>query len=204
MSKPFAFPIIVLAAGQSSRMQGADKLMEVVEGLPLLRRQAMIARAATSSQLLIALPPAPHPRYGALEGLDAATVVVHDSAEGMNASLRTAFGTLEGGTDHAMLLLADMPDLTVDDLRTVAKSVTQNQDARVWRGTTSDGVPGHPIVFHHSLFGAFAELTGDSGGKDVIIRAKDHVHLVPLPGNNARLDLDTPEAWAAWRKANDT
>ncbi|PJE36025.1 nucleotidyltransferase family protein, partial [Pseudooceanicola lipolyticus] len=27
----------------------------------------------------------------------------------------------------------------------------------------------------------------------------DRVQLVPLPGQRARADLDTPEDWAAWR-----
>ena len=37
------FPILILAAGQSRRMRGRDKLMEVVEGQPLIRRQAEMA-----------------------------------------------------------------------------------------------------------------------------------------------------------------
>ncbi|WP_370741664.1 NTP transferase domain-containing protein, partial [Pseudooceanicola lipolyticus] len=48
-------PILLLAAGQSARMRGRDKLMERVEGRPLIRRQADIARAATSGPVIVAL-----------------------------------------------------------------------------------------------------------------------------------------------------
>ena len=62
-------PIILLAAGQSSRMRGRDKLLEMVDGQPLLRRQAAMALAVTDAPVLVALPAAPHPRYDAIEGL---------------------------------------------------------------------------------------------------------------------------------------
>jgi len=39
-------PIILLAAGKSSRMGGKDKLMQPVDGQPLLRRSALIAHSA--------------------------------------------------------------------------------------------------------------------------------------------------------------
>lgn len=202
MDTQFAFPIILLAAGQSRRMRGRDKLLEDVDGKPLLRHQADKAHAATSSRVLIALPPVPHPRYAALEGLDVTTVPVPDAAEGMNASLRQAFAALPEGTTQAMVLLADLPDLTVDDLKTVACAVQTHPHARVWRGATAQNAPGHPIVFDHTLFPAFADLEGDNGGKKVIAQAGDLVHLVALQGDRARKDLDTPEAWADWRRSS--
>ena len=81
-------PIILLAAGQSSRMGGKDKLLQIVDGQTLLRRSALIARCA--APMIVALPPAPHPRYDALDGLDLRCVEIPDASEGMNASLRGA------------------------------------------------------------------------------------------------------------------
>ena len=192
-------PIILLAAGQSSRMRGRDKLLEEVEGQPLLRRQAAMARRATSGPVLVALPPAPHPRYGALDDLDVTPLPVPDAAEGMNASLRTALAALPGDAGAAMLLLGDLPELKADDLARVAEAVNLASGTLIWRGTTEDGRPGHPIVFAAPLFPAFAALTGDTGGREVVAQAGDRIDLIPLPGNRARLDLDTPEEWEAWR-----
>ena len=193
------FPIIVLAAGASRRMRGRDKLLEDVDGEPLLRQQARKALAVTSGPVLIALPPAPHPRYAALDGLTVQIVPVPDAAEGMNASLRAAFSALPADAKAAMLLLGDLPDLTSDDLRDVANAVDLSTETLVWRGATANGAPGHPIVFNAALFGVFATLKGDGGGREVIAQAKGHVQLVPLPADRARNDLDTPEEWAEWR-----
>lgn len=192
-------PVILLAAGHSARMRGRDKLMEEVEGMPLIRRQVRMARRVTAAPVIVALPPRPHGRYEALAGLDATLLEVPEAAEGMNASLRAGFAALPGGTKAAMLLLGDLPELTENDLNSVLQSVDLNSENLIWRGATDTLDPGHPIVFAAPLFPVFATLVGDGGGREVVAQAKGRVHLVPLPGNRARRDLDTPEDWAAWR-----
>lgn len=192
-------PVILLAAGQSRRMGGTDKLLETIDGEPMLRRQARMARAATLGPVLVALPPPPHPRHAALEGLDLQIVPVPDAAEGINASLRAAVAALPKTARAAMVVLADLPDLTTYDLRTVLQDIDLNSEILIWRGATKDGAPGHPVVFSAPLFARIAELSGDSGTKDIMADAADRIKLVPLPGQRARTDLDTPEDWAAWR-----
>ena len=111
-------PVLILAAGASSRMRGRDKLAMVIDGVALLRRQAVMA-LEVSDDVRIALPPPPHPRYDLVRDLDVTCVTVPDAAEGMSASLRALFATLEKDGDHALILLADLPDITSSDLRTV-------------------------------------------------------------------------------------
>lgn len=193
------FPIILLAAGASSRMRGRDKLMQDVAGQPLLQRSAGRARAATTGTVLVALPPQPHPRYATLAGMDVTPIPVPDAGEGMNASLRTAVAALPATASAAMVLLADLPDLTSQDLCTLGHAVDLASPTQVWRATTQDGKPGHPTVFAAALFESLRALTGDTGARDVIQMAQEHVAHIPLPGTRARRDLDTPEAWALWR-----
>lgn len=193
-------PILILAAGAASRMRGTDKLMQDVDGQPLLGRLIKIAQSV-SDDVRVALPTEPHPRHRLVAETAARPITVHDAAEGMGASLRTIFATLEPQDRHAMLLLGDLPDITENDLRTVQKATRTHPGALIWRGATEDGRGGHPIIFERTLFPAFAKLRGDDGGRDIVKQAGDRVHLVPLPGKRARLDLDTPEDWAAWRAA---
>ncbi|MEY8838401.1 NTP transferase domain-containing protein [Cribrihabitans sp. XS_ASV171] len=190
-------PIILLAAGRSSRMGGADKLLQDIDGVPLLRRAALIALGA--GPVRVAVPPLPHPRYAALAGLEVGIVPVPDADEGMNASLRRAIADLPRDTQAAMVLLADLPDLTTEDLTTVMHAVDPGSATRIWRGATEEGAPGHPVVFHSALFPELLALEGDSGAQSVVTRNADAMQLINLPGQRARLDLDTPEAWANWR-----
>lgn len=190
-------PVILLAAGAARRMRGRDKLMEEVDGQPLLRRQARLAQGV--GPVIVALPPAPHPRYTALSGLEVTALPVPDAAQGMGVSLARAVAALPPGSRAVMVMLADMPDLQPEDLARLAKAVDLKSDILIWRGTTEDGAPGHPIVFAAPLFDALKRLEGDDGGRAVVQAAGDRVEFIPLPGQRARLDLDTPEDWTAWR-----
>ncbi|SHI61766.1 CTP:molybdopterin cytidylyltransferase MocA [Ruegeria lacuscaerulensis ITI-1157] len=192
-------PIILLAAGQSSRMGGADKLMRPIDGVPLLRRSAMIANQI--GPVVVALPPAPHPRYEVLRDLDVRLAEITDAAEGMNASLRGALSHIPETARAAMVLLADLPDLTAEDLRAVLASTDRFPNNLIWRGACADGTPGHPVIFDRTLFAELRSLEGDGGAQNVVRAHKSRVHLHPLPGRHAVFDLDTPQDWAAWEAA---
>ncbi len=98
-----------------------------------------------------------------------------------------------------MILPADMPELTADDLKTMWAA---HQPHAIARGTSATGQPGHPVIFPKDLFRELETLRGDEGAKSVLVRHRQRLDLVPLPGEHALTDLDTPEAWAAWRAAH--
>ena len=190
-------PILILAAGTSSRMRGRDKLLEDVGGVPLLLHVASQA-LATGHPVFAVLPGPDHPRYDLLKD---ANVICFDAPE----SKIGLGGTMRGGVkrlppcDAFMLVLADLPDLETSDFNAVFAARQASPHKRIWRGATENGKPGHPILFDKALRPEFDSLTGDSGGRPIVERYEDQTDLVLLPGNRARLDLDTPEEWAAWR-----
>ncbi len=194
----FDIPILILAAGQSRRMRGTDKLLEPVDDIPLLRRQAKAARAVTRSRVIVTVPPAPHARHDVLEGLDVELLSVPDADEGISASLRSGVAELEEAP-ALMILLGDLPELTANDLRRVMSAVDLAGDTLIWRGATLEGKPGHPIVIRSTLYDGFLGLDGDNGGKDILSSRRHKMHLVKLAGERALRDLDTPEEWSQWR-----
>ncbi|WP_238365402.1 nucleotidyltransferase family protein [Mesobacterium pallidum] len=192
--------ILIPAAGRSSRMGGTDKLMERVGDTPLLARQ--VARAlATGAQVLVTLNSDFPARATALPP-GAATALIPDAAEGLAASLRAGARHARAMTPRPtalMVLLPDLPDLTTDDLDTLLTAHAKAPD-HIHQATAADGTPGHPVIFPAHLFAEFAGLTGDQGAKPLMQCAK--IHHTALPGTHATRDLDTPEAWAAWRAEN--
>ena len=194
------FLILIPAAGTSSRMRGADKLLEAVEGIAILRRQALIAKAACG-RVLVTLPEGAavtEPRRFALEGVDVAIAALPDAAEGMAASLRHgAKVALEAGLG-LLVLPADMPEIAVADLRDLMSAQDHRPDAIV-RAVTRDGRPGHPVLFPMARLREFADLRGDEGARSIVQARPSEVVNVTLKGERALIDLDTPEDWAAWR-----
>lgn len=189
--------ILIPAAGASSRMRGRDKLLEQVDGQPLLARQARMA-LASGARVLVTVPPGDTARRAVLEPSDRLTVQdVPQAAEGIAASLRAgARWAQERGATGLMVLLADLPDLQQDDLAQMLAAFSR-QPERAIRAVACAGRPGHPVIFPARLFAALAQVTGDRGARAVL--AREEVTALPLPENRATTDLDTPEAWAAWR-----
>ncbi len=191
--------ILILAAGASSRMAPRDKLLEEIGGEPLLRRVARRA-VETGAPVIVVLPPDRPLRAQALYGLPLTCVIAPDAANGMTASLRAGIAALPPGTPGAMILPADMPGPTTEDLRQMLDLFDAHPQT-ILRATAEDGREGHPAVFPADLFGALRELTGDEGGRSVLKANRHRLRLVPLPGDRAVLDLDTPEDWAAFRSS---
>ena len=107
-STPPRVAALVLAAGAARRMRGRDKLLEVVDGRPLLRAVAEAALTSRAASVLVVLPPDLPARTDALAGLAVDIVEAPDWAEGMAASIRAGLAAAEG-SDAVVLLLADMP-----------------------------------------------------------------------------------------------
>ncbi|MCA3487931.1 MAG: nucleotidyltransferase family protein [Rhodobacter sp.] len=189
--------ILLLAAGSSSRMRGADKLMEPVEGVPLLLRQARVA-LATGAPVIVTLPLDRPARNAALAGLDLMTVPVPDAAQGLSASIRA--GVRAAGARPVLVLLADLPEITTDDLSRLLARHAAISDL-ILHGTAADGTPGHPVLFPVWALPGLAVLTGDSGARDLLRQHRDRTEFIALPARHAVTDLDTPEDWAAWRAA---
>jgi CTP:molybdopterin cytidylyltransferase MocA len=190
--------ILIPAAGFARRMRGADKLLEPVAGETMLHRQARLA-LATGAPVLVTLPPDPGARARALDGLAVARVPVRDPGEGMAASIRAGVAAVPDGAAGLMILLADLPDLEANDLTALIAAFLDDPARPILRATSATGAPGHPVIFPADLFGDLAQVTGDAGARSVVAHHRDRLRDIALPGDRAVTDLDTPEAWAAWR-----
>lgn len=186
--------ILIPAAGAALRMRGGDKLLELVDTEPMLRRQAQLARSVCN-KVIVTLRVNDLARMQALAGLDLTLLPVPDAAEGMAASIRAGAAAAQGAL---MILPGDMPELDAADLAVMIGAFDQRPDA-ILRGASADGRPGHPVIFPADLRSALQDLRGDEGARSVLIRHHARVQLIALPDQHALTDLDTPEAWAAWR-----
>lgn len=191
-----AATLLLLAAGRSTRMRGADKMLEPVPGpfgdQPLLH--AMARRCLRAGATRVVLGPDQASRRTLLDGLDV-EVLEAPAGAGMAASIVTGSEGLDG---PVLVVLADMPDVTASDLHLIL-SLSAQAPGAILRAAGEDGTPGHPVLFPADLVPELRDLSGDTGARDVLQRHKNRVHLVPLADTRALTDLDTPEDWAAWR-----
>ncbi|MBO6897309.1 MAG: nucleotidyltransferase family protein [Shimia sp.] len=190
--------ILLLAAGEASRMRGGDKLLEEIDGVPLLRKLTKDARSVADN-VMVCLREEDNLRRSVLDDLNCRFVAVPDASKGMAHSLRAGVAELSTTTTAVMVVPADMPDITRADLAKMLRS-HQDQPEAILRASTKDQQAGHPVLFPKRLFGALEKLSGDVGAREVLRRHANEILRVQLPGTNALTDLDTPEDWLEWRQ----
>ncbi len=193
-----AIPIVILAAGASARMGEEDKLLQIVDGQDLL--SLVTGRAvSTGSPVFVTLATERMHIAAAIAHHPVTIVPVAEAARGVSESLKAGIRSLPEGVPGVLVMLADMPEITRDDLLQMMTHFAELGGRRVVRAADAQGTPGNPVILPARLFPEVARLSGDIGARDLIRR--EDVNLVILPGARATTDLDTPEDWVAWRRS---
>lgn len=192
--------VLLLAAGASSRMGGDDKLLQDVDGQPLLRHCANVALSSQAGRVNVVLPPDHAGRIAAIRGLKVNTIFSPDWRDGMSASIRAGLGQVSPDCDGVIIALADMPEITADHLNRLIAAFSPQDAREICRAVADDGTPGHPVLFGRRFFEALTGLHGDRGARDVLADGGEFMVDVATPGRGALVDLDTPQDWEKWRE----
>jgi len=186
-----AVAIAVLAAGRSSRMGGANKLLATFDGVPLIRRSAELAVQAGGEPVIAVLGYMAQECSAALDGLPVNIVLNTDHASGLASSLHAAIRHVPASSDGVMIMLADMPALSASDLQTMIRQFQGVGGQTVVRATFK-GKRGNPVILPRFLFDEVFTLAGDVGARHLVERGDIPVIDVEL-GEAAAIDVDTPD-----------
>ena len=193
---------LVLAAGRSTRMGGANKLLVPVEGRPMVARAVETLTAVPGvAPVLVVTGHRGGAVAAALEGLAVRRVHHPGHARGMGTSLAAgaaALAELDPPADAALVALGDMPGVRPGDVAALVASF-RDDPGRGIRVPVHGGRRGHPVLFAARFFPEFRHLTGDAGARRVLDAHPDEVVEVPAEGAGVLLDVDTPAALEALR-----
>ena len=180
---------VVLAAGTSSRM-GRNKLLLEVAGQSVLRRAVLTAVEAGLDPVLVVLGHESERARAEIDGLRCEVVVNPGYQEGIHSSLRTGIGAVPERCEAAVVLLADMPLVEAQMIRTLMERHETERPALVV--SDYEGVDAPPILYDRRLFGELRVLEGEGCGKRVVKRHTAEAVRVRWPAR-ALTDLDLPE-----------
>jgi len=186
---------VILAAGQARRMgEGRPhKLLAEFGGVPLIRRSVMTAIGSRSASVIVVTGHRKSEIESALSGLDVTIAHNPDYASGMASSLATGFSVEHArDADGILVMLADMPGVSSDDLDKLMAAFRQSDGQSIIRAV-SRGKRGNPVILPKSLFDAVLRLEGDVGARHIIETSGVPVVDIDI-GDAAHLDVDTPEA----------
>jgi molybdenum cofactor cytidylyltransferase len=189
---------IVLAAGKSSRMRGANKLLAEVDGTAMVVRAVDTALASKARPVVVVTGNDAERVTAVLAGKPVTVIHNPDYADGISTSLKRGLAALPADVDGALICLADMPRLapaTLDRLIAAFNPV----EGRAICLPTWNGKRGNPVLWARRFFPEMAELAGDVGARHLIGEHADLVCEVSMPDDSILTDIDTPEALAALR-----
>jgi len=192
--------IIMLAAGASSRMMSADKLLEKIDDIPLLRHATTQALTSRAQTVIVVLRPRDGERRACLHGTKARLVKNPDWQNGMASSIATGLRACPPSITAAVIALADMPDIKSQDYNCLIDTFKASSEESIIRASSQSGRHGHPVLFPRRYFPALQGLHGDRGAKEILHKHADQVIAVCLHADSALTDLDTPEDWQAYRQ----
>ncbi|HEY0596656.1 nucleotidyltransferase family protein [Sphingopyxis sp.] len=177
--------VVLLAAGRSRRFGSDDKLLAPVAGVPLAFHAAMRIAELAPGRRIAVCPDADGVLAQRLIALGFEIVVNADAAAGLSRSLACGIAVAARGTEAAALVvLADMPFVTAEHLRTLLARFDPSAAPVVASTDGRTAMP--PALFGRSLFGALQAGAGDRGGKALLEGA---TLVTAPPGELADIDL---------------
>jgi molybdenum cofactor cytidylyltransferase len=193
---------IVLAAGRSTRMGGPNKLLEEINGRPLVRIAAEQLIASQARPVIVVTGHQRERVERALAGLPVKLVHNGDFAEGLSTSLKAAINMVPAEADGAVVTLGDMPQVSARLIDRLIAAFDPAHGAFVVVPTL-DGKRGNPVLWSRRFFPDLMALDGDIGARHLIATYAEAVTEVPVADAAALTDVDTPEALIAVRAAMD-
>ena len=179
--------IIILAAGESSRLGQPKQLVEW-RGKPLIVHAALVAISAGLGPVAVVLGAADAPCRQALTGLDLHLVHHPGWAEGMGGSIAAGMRTLGPyDLDSVIVMLCDQPHVAPADLNRLIAERLQSGCEIV--ASSYGETSGPPVLFSKNRFDKLLALTGPNGAKQVFHNGPS-LTVVPCPA--AEFDIDTP------------
>lgn len=188
--QPRQIAAVILAAGRSSRM-GSAKLLERLEGKPLVRWAAEAALASSARPVVVVTGHRADEVAAALTELPVELVHNPDYAQGMATSLRAGVAHVEHA-DAAVICLGDMPRVTARHIDRLIDAFDPTAAPIVV--PTHERKRGNPVLWARRFFPEIEDLRGDVGARALLERHAEAVHLLAIDEPGILLDVDTPEA----------
>jgi len=182
--------IIIIAAGNSSRLGQAKQLLEI-SGISLLQRTVSIAEGLSGYSVCILGYEAD--RLASNLDPSSCKILINENWRvGMGSSIACGVDFFIEKVDAVMILLCDQYRLTMTELGPLVKQ-WQNKPDKIIASQYFDRkynklIEGAPAIFPQRYFSSLMELK-EQGARDIL--RKNHQNVMTVLSENAAFDLDT-------------
>ena len=196
MEDAMRISVVLLAAGQSSRMQGRNKLLLDFGGESLVRRTARTAVSLQPEELIVVTGHARAQVEASLAALPLRFVFnpLHES--GQPSSVAAGVAALTVWCDAVMILPSDLPLIEADDLRFLCNAYRSMDEGSI-AVPFFLGTRGNPVIFSSSHIPEVISGRTNIGCRKLIDNNPELVTQIEATNDHYIVDLDTSDAYEA-------
>jgi len=184
-------PIIILAAGSSSRM-GQSKQLLPIGGKTLLERAVETGLASETGNVIVVLGANEVLHKKLIERYPIEIISNNEWEKGMGTSIKIGVKFIDENFPHApafIISVCDQPHLSSAHLKHLADTYHKGKNpiiASVYKNTY-----GVPILFDQSFKEELCSIKEGDGAKHIVLANREKVYPMPFP--SGEIDLDTME-----------
>ena len=163
---------ILLAAGQSKRMNGENKLVKKIRDIPLIKHSVKNILTSSIDELIIVLG---HQKE-IIEKLIVRNekikfVFNKDFESGMASSIKAGLNNLSAEVEAFFICLGDMPMVN----HNIYNQLIKSKGSKEIIIPTYKGQQGNPVLFNKSMKEKVINISGDTGAKKILELNKDKI-----------------------------
>ena len=180
----------ILAAGSSERMEEANKLLLPYRSEALIK---IVSKMLIDSLLdpIFIVTGYEHDKVVKLLPKSLDNIIYNkDWRKGMSRSIYKAISSLPANIDGNMIVLGDMPLITVKTLNELKSVFLSNNGEKIIYAEYF-GKQANPVIFPKKYFKEMLLLKGDNGCKDIISQNRKNTLGVSVDSSEVIFDCDT-------------
>ena len=191
---------ILLAAGQSKRMNGENKLTKEIQGAPLIKHSVKNILASPIDELIVVLG---HQKETIEKLIDKNKkikfVYNKNYKNGISSSIQTGLRIISKKMEAFFICLGDMPDVNQNIYNKMIKTklnynkkLKPNFKKEIFI-PTYEKKNGNPVLFTKHMKEKIMQISGDDGAKELIEIYKSKALHIPVKNRGITLDFDIQE-----------
>jgi len=181
---------ILLAAGQSKRLKGENKLTKLFKGKPLINHILFSLIKSKVNNIVIVLG-YEHLKIKTklLKSKKINFAINKNYKKGMSSSIKTGLKKLPKNSQGFLIVLGDMPNITKTTINKICLSITRSDKEIIL--PKFNNRTGNPIGFKQSMIKNIYKIKGDRGAKNIIKKNNKKIKFLNINSKSILVNLNT-------------
>jgi len=181
---------ILLAAGQSKRLRGENKLTKLFKGKPLINHILFSLIKSKVNKIIIVLG-FEHLKIKTklLKSKKINFVINKNYKKGMSSSIKTGLKKLPKNSQGFLIVLGDMPNITKTTINKICSLIARSDKEIIlpkFKNRT-----GNPIGFKQSMIKNIYKIKGDRGAKNIIKKNNKKIKFLNINSKSILTNFNT-------------